>query len=335
MVSVLYLMPTRGCNCRCTYCYVPDRSTGGSDSLLRQVVDRFVTAQRNRPGGRPELRFVGGEPYVKDALTLELSQRFLEQCDAGLVVVNTNGTLVTQALRRGLLAPFATRPERLVHVVSLDGPAHIHDPRRPLCSGESSYESTLEGLRALLSHGFPAYVNMVLDTESVHGLETLMGLIKDELGMCALSVSLRYVPGVPMTVDSRIALLVTAYRLAAQQGIRLTGHHRLLLGRQIPELACHAGEKTMLATAEGELHACQRFVGRERPLGFVGDDVDFDSQRKRCFVHNLRLLAATAVAVVAACRPDMDPTSSEDRRRFARDRDIPKGGKAADGDARS
>jgi MoaA/NifB/PqqE/SkfB family radical SAM enzyme len=210
--------------------------------------------------GRPQIRFTGGEPWMSPGLVAGISADFLDSVPEGLVVVNTNGTLVPE----GALERFRG-DSRFVSVVSLDGPATLHDSRRILHGGGSAFAAAVRGIRLIRDMDLPVYVNTVLDEDSVRDLPSLLSIVRDELGMDSMSVSLLLVPGSTPDTADRFDLLRKAYELASGSGTLLGGHHRLLLGHRIPGLECLAGKITALLDASGGVHACQRFVGRREP----------------------------------------------------------------------
>lgn len=274
MITTLYLMPTQKCNCECGYCYVPaaEKHKQGDADFFHSVVEKFIhDLGVNEPVfPTPQLRFVGGEPYLVPDLLHDLSIKFLDAFPQGMVVINTNGTLVSAAG----LARLEGRRSRIFHIVSLDGPEQIHNHRRKLNNSGNAWLEALLGIETLLNCGFPVYLNTVLDGQSVTGLGDLMRFISRDFGMDSLSVSLLQRLALPLANEEKQALLAAAYQLAGQHRIRLGGHHRLMLGPLLPGLRCAAGRKTILVTSDGQLVSCQRFVGRTPRPGRFRPDLD-------------------------------------------------------------
>jgi uncharacterized protein len=280
VVETLYLMPTQRCNCSCDYCYLGEgeRRKRGSEALFAAVLERFIAHLACRPEiERPQLRFIGGEPYLALRLVQRLTTRFLRRFPGAMVLLNTNGTLITDAA----LAPLAPFADRVHHVVSVDGPARLHDARRHLSAGGSAHARVVAGIRTLQANGFSAHVNMVLDPTSVETLEELILLLR-QLGIDALAVSLLQTEP-PLSPGTKYGLLRTVYEAAERHDVTLSGHHRLLLGGQIPGLRCRAGERSLLISADGEANICQRFVGAgcSAPVDFVSPGLDARSVKAR------------------------------------------------------
>jgi len=138
------------CNLRCNYCYyshragaTPARRMHGD--VLGAYVRQVLEAQR----GASEVSFSwqGGEPtlagleFFREAITLQ--ERFREP---GCVVHNalqTNGTLIDREW-----ATFLAEHRFLVGL-SIDGPAHLHDPLRRGRDGRASHARVMRALRTL------------------------------------------------------------------------------------------------------------------------------------------------------------------------------------------
>lgn len=280
MVTTLYLMPTGECNCVCTYCYCPEGGKRGDPGLFMRIAESFTAhvCSCNTPG-RPQIRFTGGEPWMEGKLLLDVADIFLRRVPDGWVVINTNGTI----LAADRLSDFRGN-ERLIHVVSLDGPEALHDSRRKTASGKGTFHEVVKGVKMLMDLDLPVYLNAVLDTESSGHLPELLRFISSEFGLRELSISLLHSDADPLSPEERYGLLKNAYSEASSLSIRLGGHHRLLLGNLIPELMCDAGNSTALVDPQGMVHACQRFVGRVRPDCRWTEDFDWIgfSSRQQC-----------------------------------------------------
>ncbi len=271
MVTSLYLMPTGRCNCICEYCYFPVGAEKEDPELFIKIAESFTEHIINsNPIARPQIRFTGGEPWLEKELLPAITDHFLTRVQNGWVVINTNGTILPEDRLKNFKGE-----KRLIHVISLDGPEPLHDSRRKLLNGSGSFQKVIKGIKMLQDLDLPVYLNAVLDAESSKHLPELMRFISRELQLEELSVSLLHLDENPMSHDEKYDLLENAYSEASNHSIRLGGHHRLLLGRWIPELLCAAGTKTALVDPGGMVHACQRFVGRVKPDCRWSEDFDW------------------------------------------------------------
>lgn len=271
-------MPTQQCNCCCPYCYLPkeEREKKGEPAFFHTVVEEFISTaeESGRMDTVPQLRILGGEPYLEITTVAALCNRFSGHFSPCLTVINTNGTLITRE-NLGLFS----HPESTCHIVSLDGPEPVHNARRIMKNGANAYRSAVAGIRTLKDLGFPVYLNLVLDDSNLPALGETMDLLRNDFGIDALSISLRHSRHHAPDTAARFELLRAAYTRAAQKGIAISGHHRLLLGKMIPALRCQAGRKTVLVTSDGRLSACQRFVGTDCESSVVSELADFRTLR--------------------------------------------------------
>ena len=288
MISRLYIMPTNQCNSSCSYCYIPveERIKSGKDTELIRNVRQFIChLQQKGIPDNAQIRFIGGEPYLKPELMKAISDLFFTEIETGKVVINTNGTLV----RDRYSAIFgSTDTSRIIHIVSLDGIEKIHNSRRKFNNGSGTFSSVTEGIAFLRAIEAQVYINMVLDPVTFSELGKFLGFLKNKLDIHELSVSMLYEPGKNgMTADEKFNLLRGVYYLADEYRIKITGHHRLLLGNQVSALKCRAGEITTLLNCNGKLNVCQRFVGRSGEAESIeevltGTDKSFGRLVKNC-----------------------------------------------------
>jgi sulfatase maturation enzyme AslB (radical SAM superfamily) len=287
MITKLYLMPTQKCNCSCTYCYIPhlERDKGTEYTFVEKAVKQFIEELKSSQLSdyHAEIRFIGGEPYLEFESMVQLTNLFLENIKNGKVVINSNGTLISSdklnSLNNNCL-------ERIIHIISLDGIESIHNKRRILKSRENAFRKTIDGIKLLMSKGFPVYFNMVLDEYTLGGINEFMQYLQKELKINELSVSLLYEPGKNNHKTDRFSLLKEVYKYAAENEILIGGHHRLLLGVEIPEFMCRAGEQTLLLSGDRKIYACQRFVGREEAEIFTSTHKFADINCSSCVNKN-------------------------------------------------
>ncbi len=245
------------------------RAPVADDGFFVKVLDEFLLARGDDPGALfdPQLRFIGGEPYLRFKLIRTLIQRFSSRHPRSLVLINSNGTLISPATAAAL----AENRRTVHHVVSLDGPREVHNRRRPLRGGGDGFALTIAGIRLLRAHDLPVSVNTVVDPETGRTLDELMKLVKNDLGLADISISLRSAPDDGMDEDDRFRLLALAYDLGQRHGLTVTGHHRLLLGSVIPGLRCRAGEISVLVTSDKTATGCQRFLRDDEQVAYDED----------------------------------------------------------------
>lgn len=297
MINSLYMMPTNKCNSACSYCYIPHKMAEQveNNAIFYDWLDKFIhhIKEEENQNNSPEIRIIGGEPYLKPKLIKDIAHQFLSSFKTSTVIINTNGTLLTKEFLTTI--PKKQR-KRIIHVVSIDGTENIHNARRKLKNRKNAFRETINGIKLLQQFGMPFSINMVLDEFSVSHLDSFMNYLTKEMQVFEMGVSLLYQPGQKSKPKEEFKLLKRAYDLAEKHGILLSGHHRLKLGHRINLLQCKAGQKSVLITPQGKMFACQRFVGRTEgienitELSRVPFDKFHEQVNKTCYCHEQETL---------------------------------------------
>lgn len=155
-IPQLSLELTEQCTSRCAYCAQnPDRPTRLGRDLdwltARNAVDQFM--QRASRVNRPIISFWGGEPLLQFPL-LERLLRYAASTFPGIsfgYTFTSNLMLMTPRMAKVL------REHRVNLLVSLDGPAAVHDRHRRAPSGTGTFDSTMAGLKVLFEESEEYY----------------------------------------------------------------------------------------------------------------------------------------------------------------------------------
>jgi uncharacterized protein len=169
-VYTLALNVTQRCNLRCKYCYVenPGSQPTMDEETARKAVD-FITEVEDIDGFG--ISFYGGEPLLNFPViksTIEYATQVGEERGFPEVKyhVTTNGTLLTDEM----VDFFCTHDIDVM--VSIDGPADVHDAMRVTPEGEGTHEKVSHALQKLVSAKGKHKI-------SVSGVITNMGRLKD------------------------------------------------------------------------------------------------------------------------------------------------------------
>jgi uncharacterized protein len=142
------------CNLECRYCYYLQRPGAGvSRRMPREVLDAFIRDTLAAHASMPEVTFSwqGGEPtlagldFFRDAVALQA--RYAPHGTRIANALQTNGTLLDAEWAAFLAG------ERFLVGISLDGPAHLHDPLRRDARGRPTHARALKGLEYLQRAG--------------------------------------------------------------------------------------------------------------------------------------------------------------------------------------
>jgi uncharacterized protein len=140
---------TLDCNLACSYCF-EDRFRAGQamDAETARLLVAHVEKEQIGRGRDVELRFYGGEPLMAVPRLKEIARPLR---DAAAIVgtrfsciLVTNATLLTRPVVEALL-PFGLTSAQ----ITLDGPAEIHNRQRPFVSGQGSFKTIVDNLKAV------------------------------------------------------------------------------------------------------------------------------------------------------------------------------------------
>lgn len=142
----LTVVTSLGCNFDCPYCFEAKEPALLGEPVrerLLRLVDTRLPAVRELA-----VLWYGGEPLVGLSSLLSLSDEFQARTAAAGVAyaatVITNGYLLTAPVARRLRERAVTTAQ-----VTLDGPAEVHDRRRPLTSGRGTFDTVLANIVAV------------------------------------------------------------------------------------------------------------------------------------------------------------------------------------------
>ncbi|HEX9007284.1 MAG TPA: radical SAM protein [Bacteroidota bacterium] len=165
----LFFVPWYTCNFACSYCY--QESYANPPALpSEELLDAFFSyVQGTFAGRRKYLTLFGGEPLLPGKTHRAVIERFLDGAQAsGLeTAVVTNGYTLA-----GYTEALASRRIREVQV-TLDGPAVLHDVRRPLKGGGGTFAPIVTGIDEALRAGLTVNLRVVVDRENIDALPAL------------------------------------------------------------------------------------------------------------------------------------------------------------------
>ena len=165
----IFYVPTYSCNFNCTYCYQEgygNEQFGNAEEVTKAF---FSYIDKEFAGRRKYITVFGGEPLLPDNVTrkkIELIVAEANKRNLSLAFV-TNGYALESYIP--LLKTASVREVQ----ITLDGPAEVHDKRRPLHSGEGTFDKVVTGINACLNAGIPVNLRAVIDRENLPYLPQL------------------------------------------------------------------------------------------------------------------------------------------------------------------
>lgn len=169
----LGLIPTRACNLACKYCGFgngADPGTHMTANLVRSAVDWYfdLIVQAGIPNA--EVHFFGGEPFCAEEIVIfAVDYSNLRARQAGLTVrfeIATNGTFEPPWCRWA-----ADHMDSIV--LSLDGPADIHDRQRPGRGHQGSFEAAARSAHLLSEGSAELCLRACITRDSVSRMEEI------------------------------------------------------------------------------------------------------------------------------------------------------------------
>jgi len=154
----LVIAPTMACNMACAYCYESNKRGRMSDETVQAVID-FVS-QRAKSLKGLEVEWFGGEPLLAVDVIERLSRAFIDlsethKFDYSSSIIS-NGYLLTAETVDRLVALKCSSIQ-----ITLDGPSHMHNRKRPLKNGQSSFDAIIRNLQyAVRKMGVSIRVNV-------------------------------------------------------------------------------------------------------------------------------------------------------------------------------
>lgn len=144
---VLILLPTEGCNFRCTYCY----ECHDNNIMSKETQDAIIKFIEQNISKYKSIRldWFGGEPLCQMGIVDDISSRVKEICKkekkAFLATMTTNGYLLDlETFKRMYRKNKVTS-----YQITLDGLADTHDIQRPLANKQGTFDTILTNLRAI------------------------------------------------------------------------------------------------------------------------------------------------------------------------------------------
>lgn len=295
-VRSLSLAVAQKCNLACTYCYAQEGSFGAEprnmdrDAALAALDLLFRDAT---PGESVNLAFLGGEPLVNRELIRECTERAAAMGETRSIRVNfsitTNGTLIQPSD-----GEFFEKYGFGV-TVSLDGVGEVHDKQRPLRGGQGSYARIIDRVRPLLAmqRRMQVSARVTVTPGNLRLRQTLDELLSLGFHSVGFSPMLHAPSGDGEMHERALGEMLEQMIDCGEELIRrtalgeryafanlLTAVQQIHKGTHRP-YPCGAGAGYFGVAADGDLHACHRFV--EDPKAQFGDvwkGVDQEAQTR-------------------------------------------------------
>jgi radical SAM protein with 4Fe4S-binding SPASM domain len=170
---IVGIMVTEKCNLNCIYCYEKYKTNKTiSISKAKEIISYVLTADSIWTD--IEFRLLGGEPFmvshlIYDIIEWTFDKKWNKRCR---FKITTNGTLLDREMKDWL----RKYKDRVCLVLSLDGPAHVHDKNR-----NGSYSNI--DFKFFFDTWPKQSVKMTISKESMSELFNSLVYIQNNLGL--------------------------------------------------------------------------------------------------------------------------------------------------------
>lgn len=266
---------TEDCTLRCRYCYInKDEKRTMASKVLFDFGKKLLNTIDKRDLNYVSLRFSGGEPllklnFIKEFITFikpEFNRRGIKY-DIGFL---TNLTL----LKDEMVSYFIK--EDLYTSISLDGLQDYHDASRYFPDGSGSFETIIQHIDKLISHGHKRMMIMtVVSNDNIEGLPDLSRfLIKKRLPF-----RFSFVNGEKLDYNKLIPSLEKTLKIfekAINEGYPFSQYYKLndLKFLNPSYSVCSAGVSSGGLYTDGQINFCQKELGQPEYLGSIYDQDD-------------------------------------------------------------
>ncbi len=272
----LSLAPTMACNMACEYCFEGNKSGRMTGDIVDEVI-AFVTKQAGLIR-KFDVGWYGGEPLLAMDIIDRLSSAFLDICDRAQIIYGAS--LISNGY---LLRPETT--DRLCELrvnsaqVCLDGPREVHNRRRPMKGGRSSYDAIVENI-AYAADKMRITVRVNIDKTTSRDIVRKLLLDLKEAGLQRKITVAFGLVNVATPVCANISencydsvefagIEIDLYRLLLEEGF-------LVQNAPPPKsVACMAQTiNAFLVDPDGDLYRCLLYSGdKAKSIGTIADPV--------------------------------------------------------------
>jgi uncharacterized protein len=165
----IFFVTNYSCNFACSYCY-QDQYVNPEGELTSDVIDTFFGYVREEFAGRKKyITIFGGEPLLANPTQKELIAEIVSKA----AELNIELSFVTNGYALEEYVPVFTRGRIREIQVTLDGTRDVHDSRRFLKGGGSTFDRIVRGIDACISNKINVNLRMVIDKANINNLPEL------------------------------------------------------------------------------------------------------------------------------------------------------------------
>jgi len=263
---VFYIIPTTGCNFRCSYCYlsrfIDYKPRVMSIEKADQILE-FLFRYMSTPGKKNKVVIYGGEPLLNRKVVAHTASRIREQESEGRIgeteiILITNGTLIDNEICRII------KKNKMLVAVSLDGPEKIHNKARVYRDNRGTFKEVMKGIKILNKNDIKPTISCTISMSNVDGLESFAEWITnnaevESIGMNLMSgadFSKKEIQDLSIKSAKKI---IDVFKICREKGIyedTVLRQMRAFVEEQPHVFNCAATSQEIAVDPDGNMAAC-------------------------------------------------------------------------------
>ena len=267
----LTILPTRGCNFGCIYCYEQDRPNVLMNEQTEKAIVKFVCSNSNLK--RLSVVWYGGEPLLNFDSMVRLTKMFKQLNIEYSAKIVSNGYLLTKE-KADLMKDLAIRNIQ----ITFDGSEEIHNQRRFLLGGQPTYRKIMDNLKYLLSinKGITIDIRTNIDRRNKDDYNKFYQDFKSEINDKRVTMYPGFVSDLLSSECVSPEFNISEGGYKAQLILDIFDKYGIEIKSFLPKHRRHSCVASkyfaFVIGPEGELYKCWRMVGNQKEaIGNVND----------------------------------------------------------------
>ena len=227
----IYIILTENCNFRCRYCaffaHLPKdyKSQLMRKEMAEKALNLFLRYCSKDPKRKKSIVLYGGEPLLNLPVFKYIVERvrnkvFEKKCGNNIEIVTfTNGSLVDKNI-----AEFCSK-NRVIPIVSLDGPKEIHDLMRRDINKKPTFDKVLRGYFLFKEYGCNVGLSATLASHNIDHISSVIVYFNNKLKPVNIGLNPLHLIKDPkkepwaITLEESVYGMLEAFKIARELGV--------------------------------------------------------------------------------------------------------------------
>lgn len=236
----LTILPTLKCNFKCSYCYqYQELKYGGYDitssTMSTEISERIIDFIASHIRGITSLTidWYGGEPLLESETIIHVSKAIKKICDNYECTYNghliSNGFLLTKEVAYRLLESGINST-----LITIDGPAEMHNIRRPLTDGGNTFDTIITNIEQIIDIFHSITIRVNVDKQNIDTIPKLINFLDEKkfssinnlslvIALTAISTEASLLTPclVPMEGETSLQKILSLWQYAFKKGFNI------------------------------------------------------------------------------------------------------------------